>query len=199
MPLLYPLFSIFSPRAPFTLTGPIGRAGLLVVTTLGLLGGGCAQTRSSITRPGTSTSPSPDTRTAAALADGRSYDPQVVIRADDPARVRAVAINLVQQYGGNLLQAGPDQLLFSKAGGPGDPSLLALGLGDAGTLAPPVYLVRLTLTPVAAGLVRVSAAGYVGGQAASFGPRPTEVSSARARTLMMAGLLRLKAAVEATN
>ena len=137
--------------------------------------GGCAGT----------TTPPATTNAAAAPAENRrgDDDPQVVIRADDPARVRQAAITLVSQYGGQVLQTGPDELLFSKAGGAaGGPAAAA-----------PVYLVRLTLSPAGPGRVRASAAGSVSG------PRPPGLSDVRARTLLMAGLLRLQAAVEAAN
>ena len=134
--------------------------------------GGCAGTTSPVT-----------TNTAVAPAENRGgYDPQVVIRADGPARVRQAAITLVSQYGGQVLRAGPDELLFSKAGG-----------AAGGSAAVPVYLVRLTLAPAGPGRVRASASGSVSG------PRPAGLSDVRARTLLMAGLLRLQAAVEAAN
>ena len=150
------------------------RFPLLAVLTLGFAWlGGCA-----------ATSPDSSSTVATAPADGRdSYDPQVIIRANDPGRVRGAAIALVSEYGGKLVRATPDQLLFSKAG---------KAAGNSADPAP-VYFVRLTLSPAGPGRVRASASGRVNG------PRPAELSEARARTFLMAGLLRLQAAVEASN
>ncbi len=136
--------------------------------TLPLLGGCAASTGG------------PGAAAAAPAEDRGSDEPQVVIRTDDPGRVRQAAITLVRQYGGELRRADPDQLLFSKA-----------GKVAGGSSAATVYFVRLTLSPAGPGRVRASASGT------ARGPRPTGLSDARARTLLMAGLLRLQATVEA--
>ena len=144
--------------------GPRGAAALLLTLIPWL--GGCAGES-----PATTVAPGHRTAVVTPAENRGGYDPQVIIHADDPERVRQAAIALVSQYGGKLLRAGPDQFLFSKAGG-------AAGSSAA---AAPVYLVRLTLSPAGPGRVRAGR------------------SYARARTLLRAGVRRLQAAVEAAR
>lgn len=155
---------------------PLGPAltRVCLVLFLTLLAGGCAATHAPGTAPAASlTAPTPD---------GGS-EPEVIIRATDPERVRQEAIALVSRYGGRLVRARPDQLLFSREG------KVAAGSGADPSVAP-VFFVRLTLVPAGPGRVRVSASGMI------TGPRPAGLSDARARTLLLAGLQRLQTAVE---
>lgn len=157
-------------------SGPaLTRVGLASV--LPLLVGACAGTGA----PGAG----PATTPPAAVRD-LDREPQVIIRADDPERVRQAAVALVSRYGGRLVRSRPDQLIFSREGKP------AAGTGSDPAVAP-VFFVRLTLVPAGPGRVRVSASGMI------TGPRPAGLSDARARTLLLAGLLRLQAAVESGN